>query len=356
MLCRASLASAMAEPTRSSPKSIATRRKSSARRPPRGRSGAPSPPSVVSSQTPPIAPTRFEPVSPSIARSRRVNQAPTRTGPAKIPSSSSGASVQAPRQSPAPSSDQRLLGPPRPQVEQVEEVGGEDQQRDVGEVAPRFEAAPGDDVGGERQRPDRLDRPGREAALRAAPARGRASRAASPAASPAPERVVEEAEEGDPEQVGHPAPQLGVEQVEVGAVVEEGERRQRDQRRGRQHRPEREGERARRGSSRAPGRRRAGPRTPAGTTSSATAIASGKPIQVTCRSAGRRQQVGQQPVGAALDAEAALGAEQGEDRRQPARRSGRRRRRWRGRCPGRRRSRTVRRRGLDPDRRRPGRR
>ncbi|MEZ5078199.1 MAG: hypothetical protein R2725_12250 [Solirubrobacterales bacterium] len=44
------------------------------------------------------------------------------------------------------------------------------------------------------------------------------------------ERVVEEAEKGDAEQVGQPATQLGLEQVEVGAVVEEGERRQRDQR------------------------------------------------------------------------------------------------------------------------------
>ena len=103
---------------------------------------------------------------------------------------------------------QPLLRPPRPQVEQVEEVGGEDQQRDVGEVAPRFEPAAGDDVGGERQRPQRLHRPGREAALAqrprvAAPAARRARRLAPP------QRVVEEAEEGDPEQVGHPLPQVG---------------------------------------------------------------------------------------------------------------------------------------------------
>ena len=145
-----------------------------------------------------------------------------------------------------PGAEQRqpLLRPPRPQVEQVEEVGGEDQQRHVGEVAPGLEPAPGDDVGGERQRPDRLDRPGREPALAQrprmpAPAARRVGRLA-----PA-QRVVEEAEEGDAEQVGDPAAQLGIEQVEVAAVVEEGERRQRHQRRRRQHRAEREGELAR---------------------------------------------------------------------------------------------------------------
>ena len=58
----------------------------------------------------------------------------------------------------------------------------------------------------------------------------------------APQRVVEEAEEGDPQQVGHPAAQFRREQVEVGAVVEEGERRQRDQGRGGQHGAQREGE------------------------------------------------------------------------------------------------------------------
>ncbi len=152
----------------------------------RARSRRPVPPSVVSSQTPAIAPTRLEPVSPSIARSRSVNQAPTRTGPAKIPSSSSGAIVAGARAEAGAEQRQPLLGPPRPQVEQVEEVGGEDQQRHVGQVAPRLQAAAGDDVGGEGERPDRLDRPGREAAPRAAPARGRASRAAPPPPRPAP--------------------------------------------------------------------------------------------------------------------------------------------------------------------------
>ncbi len=57
-----------------------------------------------------------------------------------------------------------------------------------------------------------------------------------------PQRVVEEAEEGDADHVGKPAAQFGIEQVQVAPIVEEGERRQRHQRRGRQHRAEREGE------------------------------------------------------------------------------------------------------------------
>src|SRR5882757_2689585 len=61
------------------------------------------------------------------------------------------------------------------------------------------------------------------------------------------------------------------------------------------------------------------PRAPAGTTKSATAIASGKPIQYTSVLLfALGQQVGQQAVGAALDPEAALGAEQREDHRQLA--------------------------------------
>ena len=145
------------------------------------------------------------------------------------------------------------------------------------------------------------------------------------------ERVVEEAEEGDPQQVGQPAPQFGVEQVEVAAVVEEGERRQRDQRRRRQHRAEREGERARRGSSPAPGRRRAAPAPPPARPAARPRSPAGS--RPSTRSVGPAvQQVRQQPVGAALDAEAALGAEQREDQSPARRRSGRRRRRWRGRC------------------------
>ena len=56
------------------------------------------------------------------------------------------------------------------------------------------------------------------------------------------EGVVEEAEEGDAQQVGQPLPQPRRQQVEVGAVVEDRQRRQRDQRHHRQDRPEREGE------------------------------------------------------------------------------------------------------------------
>ena len=44
------------------------------------------------------------------------------------------------------------------------------------------------------------------------------------------ERVVEQAEQRDPEHVDDPLAQPGVEQVEVGAVVEHRQRRQGDQR------------------------------------------------------------------------------------------------------------------------------
>src|ERR1044072_2905372 len=120
-------------------------------------------------------------------------------------------------------------------------MGGEAEGEDVGEVPPRLEAATGDDVCGQRQRPDCLDRSGREPVLTQRP----------PVAAPAtrglrrfalPQRVVEEAEEGDAEQVGQPAAQLWGEQVEVGTVVEEGERRQREQGGRRQHGAKREGE------------------------------------------------------------------------------------------------------------------
>src|ERR1044072_2834133 len=44
-------------------------------------------------------------------------------------------------------------------------MGGEDEQEDVGEVPPRLEAATGDDVCGQRQRPEILDRSARAPAL-----------------------------------------------------------------------------------------------------------------------------------------------------------------------------------------------
>ena len=101
---------------------------------------------------------------------------------------------------------------------------------EVGDVVERLPAPARDGVGRQRERADRLDRAGRELAppdragvARASPAGVRRPRAA-------PERVVEQAEERDPEHVGEPAPQLGIEQVEVGAVVEQRERRERDQR------------------------------------------------------------------------------------------------------------------------------
>ena len=162
------------------------------------------------------------------------------------------------------------------------------------------------------------------------------------------ERVVEEAEEGDADHVGDPAPQLGVEQVEVGAVVEEGERGERDQP-GRGEDRARAGRPAsRRGSSRARGRRRAaralrpGPRRPRPRPPAGTRPIPSQGVLFPCcpfvapppspvrrrerarrprsRGGDRRQQVGQQAVGRVLDAEAALGAEQGEDRARLCRR------------------------------------
>ena len=126
---------------------------------------------------------------------------------------------------------ERLLDPARTQVEQVEEVGRQQQQREVGDVVEPLAPAARDRVGGERQRPRRLDRPGREAAgehragVAAPAARGVGVGAAA-------ERVVEQPEQGDAEHVDHPAPQLGIEQVEVGAIVEHRQRRQRQQRAG----------------------------------------------------------------------------------------------------------------------------
>ena len=79
--------------------------------------------------------------------------ATTATGPMNSPSSSSGSTVQAPRQRPASSSDERLLDPARPQVEQVEEVGGQQQQREVGDVVDALAAEARGRVGGQRAAP-----------------------------------------------------------------------------------------------------------------------------------------------------------------------------------------------------------
>ena len=157
----------------------------------------------------------------------------------KTPSSSSGSTVQAPRQSPARRRRERLLHPPGAQVQQVEEVGRQQQQGEIRDVVDPLPAEARGRVRGQRQRADRLDRPGRE------PAREHRPGVAAPAArgvgrAAAPERVVEQAEQRDPEHVDDPAAQLGVEQVEVGAVVEHRERRQRDQRAGDQRRAGRE--------------------------------------------------------------------------------------------------------------------
>jgi hypothetical protein len=49
---------------------------------------------------------------------------------------------------------------------------------------------------------------------------------------PPAEGIVEQAEKGDTEHVDHPPTKLGIEQVEVRAIVEHGERREREQRAG----------------------------------------------------------------------------------------------------------------------------
>ena len=150
------------------------------------------------------------------------------------PSSSIGATVQAPRHSPARSSDEGLLHPPGPKVEQVEEVGGEQQQREIGEVVEVLPPAPGHRVGGQGQGAHRLDRAGREAAVQdrpgvPSPPAGRIGRRA-----PA-EGVVEKAEQRDADDVGRPPAELGIQQVEIGPVVEHREWGQRHQRAGDQH-------------------------------------------------------------------------------------------------------------------------
>ena len=135
-------------------------------------------------------------------------------------------------QTPASRSSERLLDPPRPQVEQVEEVRRQQQQREVGEVAGPLAAEPGDREGGEAEGAGGLDRPGRQAAREhragmAAPA----ARACRPA-WPRPSMSSSRPRSAIAEQIGGPAVEPGLEQVEVGAVVEHRERRQRDHRDG----------------------------------------------------------------------------------------------------------------------------
>ncbi len=178
-----------------------------------------------------------------MARSRRVNTEPTRTGPMKIPRRSSGATVQAPRQRPASSAANTFSTRPGRRSRRLKRLVVRSKQRQVGEVVEALAATPGDRVGGQRQRSDGLDRPGREASreqrlgMASPPAWGAGCRAAA-------ECVVEQPEQRHAEHVDRPSPQLGVEQVEIGPVVEQRERRQGDQRAGDEDRTGREGERS----------------------------------------------------------------------------------------------------------------
>ena len=195
--------------------------------------------SVSSIATPASAPIRFEPVSPSIARSRSVNHPTTRTGPTNTPTSSSGSTVVPPMQSPASSATKTFSTRPGPQVEQVEQVRGEQEERQIGDVVEPLLTATRRCVGRQGERPGRLDRPGREAPVEDRP------RVTAPAPrgigrGAAAERVVEQAQQRYPEDVDGPAPELRVEQVEVGAIVQHRERSERQQRAGDQHRAGRE--------------------------------------------------------------------------------------------------------------------
>ena len=175
-----------------------------------------------------------------------------------MPSSSSGARVQAPRQSPAPSSASPFSARPGPQVEQVEEVGGEDQQRHVGEVAPRLEAAAGDDVGGERQRADRLDRAGREPPLAQRP--GVAAPAARRVRLAPPARASRRGSRGRRCRAGRGSSAAGRGRAGRGRRGRRGRRAAPARPAPPSPAPPRAGRRAaRRGSSRGRGRRRAGP-------------------------------------------------------------------------------------------------
>ena len=66
-----------------------------------------------------------------------------------------------------------------------------------------------------------------------------------PGGRAATQRVVEESEQRHAEHVDGPPAQPRVEQVEVGAIVQQCQRRQRDQRAGNQDGAGREGERSR---------------------------------------------------------------------------------------------------------------
>ena len=231
-------------------------------------------------------------MSPSIARSRSVNQAPTsdrrrrRSRAARSARASRRRGRARRRAAPAPSRP----GPGR-RSSRLKSVGREDQEGDVGEVAPRLEAAAGDDVGGERQRADRLDRPGREPALAQRP------RVPAPAA-----RRVRAAPRARASRRGSRGRRRRAGRGSSGAAP--GSSRSRSARSSRKASgasatsaavastaPSGKASALPRGSSPAPGRRRAGPRTPAGTTSRATAIPTGKPTQVICARArpGRRR-------------------------------------------------------------------
>ena len=160
----------------------------------------------------------------------------------KMPRSSSGSRRPGAQAEPGEQRDEHLLDPAGPQVEQVEEVGRQQQQREVGDVVDPLAAEPRGRVGGQRQRPDRLDRAGREAAGEDR------RRVAAPAAvgvvgvAPRPSASSSSPSSATPEDVHDPAAQLGVEQIEVGAVVEHRERRQGDERAGDQRGPGREGD------------------------------------------------------------------------------------------------------------------
>jgi hypothetical protein len=121
---------------------------------------------------------------------------------------------------PGAQQDERLHGASGAQVEQVEQVGGEhehDHRQDVVVVAAQDEQ-------GQSQRAGGLERAGRELAG------SERRRVAAPAARRARQRVVGQAEEGDPERVRRDPGQLAEEDVAVGELVDRRQDDQREQR------------------------------------------------------------------------------------------------------------------------------
>ena len=136
-------------------------------------------------------------MSPSIARSRSVQKIPTANGPRKTRSVRSGTAPNRQGKSPITKRKSTFFDPSTTQVEQAEEVGGQDEEPRRRYGRPPFPVPVTTQAAG--RVPDRLDRAGWKAP-RGRPTHGRASPEGAFGVSEA-ERVVKQTEKGDADQV-----------------------------------------------------------------------------------------------------------------------------------------------------------